>query len=155
MGVFMKSRAFGFVVVFFSYLIAAAVGIVIFHYTASPLWLRVLVADLGATGVIYLFSMIVHNASLYDPYWSEQPVLILFLLASYLHVWDMGSILLLAAILFWGVRLTANCIFQFPVHQVLKNIIKTPFTPELDVYKRQQGVFSLSFQHRFYLHQQP
>ena len=35
-------------------------------------------------------------------------------------------------------------IFQFPVHQVLKNIIKTPFTPELHnpgTMKRHQSLF--------------
>ena len=66
-------------------------------------------ADLAATVLIFLFSMIANNSSIYDPYWSVAPVPI----ALYWTIHTGGAltlrgILVVALILCWSVRLTFN-----------------------------------------------
>lgn len=63
------------------YILAAAVGIVVFwrlpcHWIGS-----LLIADVAATVVTFIFSLLFHNASVYDPYWSVQPIVIVAALA--------------------------------------------------------------------------
>ena len=74
------------------------------------------VADLAATGVVFAFSAVLDNSSLYDPYWSVAPIPIALYWAS-----GPGSalasrgrqILLLALLCAWGVRLTANWVVRW------------------------------------------
>lgn len=108
-----RSRTAGFVVVAISYLAALAAGWAIFNNLSGALWLKVLAADIGATIAIYLLSLIFQNASLYDPYWSVQPMVILVALAAINHSWGLNVILLLIVICFWGIRLTANWAYTF------------------------------------------
>ena len=66
-------------------------------------------ADLAATVLIFLFSMIADNSSIYDPYWSVAPVPI----ALYWIIHAGGAltargILVVALILCWSFRLTFN-----------------------------------------------
>lgn len=62
--------------------------------------------------VTFAFSVLFDNASVYDPYWSVQPVVILaaFAIGKKLTV---VRIFLLAAVIFWGVRLTVNWAYTF------------------------------------------
>jgi steroid 5-alpha reductase family enzyme len=64
-------------------------------------------ADLVATLVVFVASLVVRNASLYDPYWSVAPAVIVVV-----WVWHQKSDLRQAAVvllmLVWAVRLTAN-----------------------------------------------
>ena len=73
-----------------------------------------LIADLAATLFIWVLSLIFKNASVYDPYWSLQPVVILGLLLISRRLTDPGSLLLYFVILFWGLRLTGNWAVTFP-----------------------------------------
>jgi steroid 5-alpha reductase family enzyme len=100
------SRWRGFAVVTGTYLVAAGVaGLVAGGRPAlgATFW-----ADLVATGVVFAASMAVFNASLYDPYWSVAPAVIV-------AAWVAGSdpaggrgIVVLVLVLIWAVRLTAN-----------------------------------------------
>ncbi len=67
---------------------------------------RVLMADLTATGVVFIASAAFQNSSLYDPYWSLAPPLI----GGFLLVNQLEPRLLLAVALtsLWGGRLTLN-----------------------------------------------
>lgn len=107
-----KSRPLSFAAVTVVYIIATAVGI--FTYRALPFafWINLLIADVAATLVTFLFSLIFGNASVYDPYWSVQPPVILAALAIGGGINALG-ILLLAAVSLWGVRLTANWAYTF------------------------------------------
>lgn len=69
------------------------------------------IADVVATFIIYFFSVWKKNSSFYDPYWSIiPPFLALFWIQkNNIHL-GLESILLLSAILFWSIRLTANWI---------------------------------------------
>ena len=107
-----QSRAASFFAVALVYVLAAAVGILIYNALSLPLWLSLLVADVAATVVTFLFSVLFGNASVYDPYWSVQPPVILIAFAVGRELTALG-VLLLIAVCFWAVRLTANWAYTF------------------------------------------
>ena len=77
-----------------------------------PFYWRLLVADVIATIITFVFSVIFKNASVYDPYWSVQPPVILVAFAVGKQITPL-RILLLVAVLFWAIRLTANWAYTF------------------------------------------
>lgn len=89
------------------YLFAAAGGIALYLALPFALWLRLLLADVAATVFVFLFSLLFQNASVYDPYWSVQPPVILLALAVTRPV-SSANLLLVTAALLWGLRLTWN-----------------------------------------------
>ncbi len=107
-----QNRTASFAVVTLVYLIAAAVGIAVYRSLTLEWWLSLLVADVTATVVTFLFSLLFHNASVYDPYWSVQPPVILVSFAIGRELTAFG-ILLLVAVFFWAIRLTANWAYTF------------------------------------------
>lgn len=105
----MRSRKSSFIVILMIYVLAIMVGVYVF--TRTPNWMfiyRFLLADVAATLIIYLFSLFLKNASLYDPYWSVIPPVLLGLAAWYYQSWSIDVIFMLLAILVWGIRLTYN-----------------------------------------------
>lgn len=92
-----------------SYLAALGVGVAVGALTPGDgLW-KACVADLAATLTIFVFSFAFQNSSFYDPYWSVVPPVIA-------AAWILGQpdgdrtrqLLLIAALTFWGARLTGN-----------------------------------------------
>ena len=65
-----------------------------------------------STIVTFIFSLIFKNASVYDPYWSVQPIVIIYLIALGKQM-TIGKILVLLAISYWGIRLTLNWGYTF------------------------------------------
>ena len=86
--------------------VAVAVGKQLTHL--HPL-IMIFYADVAATVVVFIFSMILNNSSVYDPYWSVKPP---FIAAVYLFMAgpEAGIRLWLAFILLflYGLRLTHN-----------------------------------------------
>jgi len=81
-------------------------AISIFH----PL-LIVLTLDILATLVIFLFSVVFNNSSLYDPYWSLVPPLIMLFWvfnAQTFEALTLMQIIILSTVIFWSLRLTIN-----------------------------------------------
>ena len=77
---------------------------------ASPL-LVVAVADLAGTAAIFAWSVALRNSSMYDAYWSVAPPLIAVwyvLLPGDVDSSTVRSVLVVAGVWFWAVRLTAN-----------------------------------------------
>lgn len=107
-----QSRAASFCVLFLIYAAASAVGIFVFRLLPFDFWLSLLIADVAATVFTFLFSLIFGNASVYDPYWSVQPPVILTAFAVGRSLTPFG-VLLLVAVFFWGIRLTANWAYTF------------------------------------------
>ncbi|CCV64172.1 conserved hypothetical protein [Alteracholeplasma palmae J233] len=70
--------------------------------------LKVLIANVFGTFCIWLSSVFIKNASLYDPYWSVVPPLIILLLMIEFSNFSLLMILYLAGITFWSIRLTLN-----------------------------------------------
>ncbi len=107
-----ESRALSFVVVAIVYIIATVVGVVTFKALSFEWWLSLLIADSVATVVTFVFSLVFGNASVYDPYWSVQPPVILTAFAMGRTLTSFG-VMLLIAVTFWAVRLTANWAYTF------------------------------------------
>jgi steroid 5-alpha reductase family enzyme len=98
-----------YLVCFFSYF-SALVIIFLFWMIGSqlPILIFVLLADLIGTFLIFIYSTILKNASLYDPYWSVIPSII-----TIFYVFNSGSISLRSMtvttlIIIWSIRLTYN-----------------------------------------------
>jgi steroid 5-alpha reductase family enzyme len=101
-------RTTSFLIILLSYVIALVVGLIVYHSAGHSLWWNLLFADLSATLVIWVCSLVLDNASVYDPYWSVQPMVILPLLTLQMRTFNLSTIILCAVVLFWGYRLTAN-----------------------------------------------
>ena len=112
MDILKKSRGASFIVVTIVYIIAAVVGIVTYRALAFDWWISLLIADIVATVATFVFSLIFRNASVYDPYWSVQPPVILIAFALGKDLTAFG-ILLLVVVSFWAIRLTANWAYTF------------------------------------------
>ena len=107
-----QSRAASFATVTAVYFFATALGIIIYRALDLPWWLSLLIADVCATVITFAFSVIFGNASVYDPYWSVQPPVILAAIATGKAITPLG-ILLLVTVSLWGIRLTANWAYTF------------------------------------------
>ena len=101
-----------FLIITFIYIVAAAAGIVLFHFLSGQFWLRLLIADVVSTVIVFIFSCVFDNASVYDPYWSVQPIVIILALA-FTNELNPVRILLIFVICLWGIRLTANWAVNF------------------------------------------
>ena len=61
-----------------------------------------------ATLLLYIVSVIYKDVSVYDPYWSvAPPVMMLAVMLKY-RLWNVNAVILLGLILIWAIRLTAN-----------------------------------------------
>lgn len=108
----LENRVFSFVVVFLVYAIAIVEGVFLYQRLQMPFWLALLVCDVVCTVVVFIFSLAFENASVYDPYWSVQPIVIV-LLFLFIREVDIFGIILISAICFWGIRLTSNWAYTF------------------------------------------
>lgn len=107
-----QNRVLSFMIVALVYAIANAVGIIVYQALTFEWWLSLLIADVAATVATFLFSVLFGNASVYDPYWSVQPIVILIAYAIGVRM-TLIRILLLVCVGFWGLRLTANWAYTF------------------------------------------
>jgi len=103
------------------YLIAAAVGIFVGIVTfraasgnpvVSASVTAAAMGDIAATVVVFIFSVIFNNSSVYDPYWSVAPP---FIAAYWIIIGiqsgssiGLGGLLIVGALLVWALRLTHN-----------------------------------------------
>jgi steroid 5-alpha reductase family enzyme len=106
------SRTTSFLIVIAAYILCLSAGygsLMIGRHYLSPLW-NMLVADIAATLVIWCLSIILRNASMYDAYWSVIPIAIVYYWIKEYSTegWHYKNILLMAAVSYWGIRLTYN-----------------------------------------------
>jgi steroid 5-alpha reductase family enzyme len=106
------TRGRGFAWVLGAYLLAlvAALATALALSGRDPI-LVALAADVVATAVVFAFSLVLDNSSMYDPYWSAAPIPIVL-------YWAMSpggsaaqplrQFLVVFLVTAWGVRLTAN-----------------------------------------------
>ena len=71
-------------------------------------WLLILAWHIFATLIIFIFSNIHKNSSIYDPFWHVAPIPIVFYTADQSTLPAMELYLVLSAFLFWSLRLTYN-----------------------------------------------
>ena len=107
-----ESRILSFIAISVIYIICALVGLGQYGYLPFSTPINLLIADTVATIVCFIFSLIFKNSSVYDPYWSVAPIVILigFAIANGLNT--LGIVLLIA-ICYWGLRLTVNWAYTF------------------------------------------
>ena len=106
------NRPAGFLIIIGIYIAASAVGILLYRVLSFSFWLDLLIADVAATVVTFAGSLLLKNASVYDPYWSVQPMVILLYAAGTKGL-DPLRWLLLICVCLWGIRLTANWAYTF------------------------------------------
>jgi steroid 5-alpha reductase family enzyme len=108
-------RAFLLVLVAYVAAGLVAVGTGVLLRSQSPI-IVVGAADLAATIVIFLFSVIARNSSMYDPYWSVAPVpiaLFWLLQPSSNGFGNPRHVLIFVLVCLWALRLTANWASQW------------------------------------------
>ena len=52
-------------------------------FPESDLWIRIAIGDIVATFIIFISSFLLKNSSMYDPYWSVAPIIILIYVLFY------------------------------------------------------------------------
>ena len=75
------------------------------------IWIRILIAHVTATVVIYVGSLVHDNSSLYDPFWSVAPIPItvyLFFMSGQSNIALLNKLFITFPIFIWSVRLTRN-----------------------------------------------
>lgn len=105
------TRNQSFLICVIAYCLAILSGVIVVIVTAGMSNLvRIGLADLAATVVIFIFSLLFRNSSLYDPYWSVIPIAIAFfwIAEGGPEANGIRQILVFSLVLIWGVRLTFN-----------------------------------------------
>jgi len=70
---------------------------------------NVLIADVIATVVVFIFSIVFNNSSVYDPYWSvAPPFIVVYLMTLFPEGNSLRQWIVLVLVLFWSLRLTVN-----------------------------------------------
>ncbi len=107
-----QNRLLSFIVLGIIYAAATVIGVMTYNLTSGEWWLRLLIADTVSTIFTFIGSLIFKNASVYDPYWSVQPIVILgaFIIGRKI---TLVKILTVTAVFYWGIRLTANWAYTF------------------------------------------
>ena len=108
-----QSRKLSFLFTIIVYALALAVALFVYRRVSGGVLFRVFAADVAATVFVYAVSLPLGNASVYDPYWSVAPVVILPLCMADFGVWNAGTIVLLVCVSYWGIRLTGNWAYTF------------------------------------------
>lgn len=107
-----ESKTLSILLIASIYIMAAALGLGVYMLMPFPFWAKLLIADAVCTVFVFIFSMIFKNASVYDPYWSVQPIVIVVFFACG-HMITLPSLLILISIIYWGIRLTGNWAYTF------------------------------------------
>ncbi len=97
-----------------SYLLAIWLGVLVCLFTKDQLiiW-RFLLANMASTFFIFLMSSLLENASVYDPYWSVQPLVLGIGMMIISKAYNIGTYLLLGCVALWGIRLTVHWVKTF------------------------------------------
>ena len=77
--------------------------------------LNIFIADAIATVVVFVFSIVFNNSSVYDPYWSvAPPFIVVYLMNLFPDGNELRQIIILLLVLFWSIRLTLNWLRGWP-----------------------------------------
>jgi steroid 5-alpha reductase family enzyme len=136
-----KSRASSFLFILAIYAFAFFIGLLVFYLFNNMLGstnFHVLVsfflADFAATLIVWSFGLLFANSSVYDPYWSVAPVVILvFWMMPRGISFTITDILFLVAVVVWAVRLTLNWAIRWKGldHQDWRYVMLKEKTPHL------------------------
>lgn len=107
-----QSKSLSLLFILIIYIIATIGGYFTYIFIPFEFYLKLLIADIVGTIIIFIFSLIMKNASCYDAYWSVLPIVVVVF---YLFTKELNPVRILVsiAVLGWGVRLTLNWIYTF------------------------------------------
>ena len=110
----MKQKVKDLLYILFIYLIAFFAAMLTLKFAPIPdvLW-KTAAADVVATIVIFIFSMIKNNSSVYDPYWSTAPAVIVLYWLFDSPQTDFVFKIIWVLVVIWGSRLTWNWILRW------------------------------------------
>lgn len=109
------SRTLSLLTILIIYALAFLIGFYSSIFIKDNDLLRFFFIDVVSTIVVFIFSLIFKNTSVYDPYWSVTPIFIgLYFFIQYKSYTDVSNIILFVILCIWGIRLTVNWIFTFP-----------------------------------------
>ena len=95
-----------------TYICALGLGIIPFIFI-NNLFAATAALTSVATVVIFIVSVLFADVSIYDPYWSvAPPIMILAVMIKY-DYWTVNSIILFVLICIWAIRLTANWLYTY------------------------------------------
>jgi steroid 5-alpha reductase family enzyme len=103
-----KSKKGSLTLVFIYYVISFYLAYIFTKTIDLNGWLLIFLWHITATLIIFLFSKIHNNSSIYDPFWHVAPIPIVFYIASQSSLSNLEQSLVLSAFLFWALRLTYN-----------------------------------------------
>ena len=103
-----KTKKGSLTLVFFYYLISFYLAYLFTKSFNLDGWLLILAWHITATLIIFLFSNIHKNSSIYDPFWHLAPIPIVFYIAHQSSLPGLEQNLVISAFLFWALRLTYN-----------------------------------------------
>tara|TARA_X000001036_G_C20631572_1_gene787402 strand:+ start:639 stop:1493 length:855 start_codon:yes stop_codon:yes gene_type:complete len=101
-------------IVLFAYSLCFITFIFVLKKINYGIFYDILIVDVIATVIIYFFSFYFKNSSIYDPYWSVIPPIILFYFIYIVNEINFQAYLLLFSVFFWGLRLTFNWMRSWP-----------------------------------------
>jgi len=110
-----KNRTASLLIVLAIYILAIFSGLLVIRLTPDmhPL-VSMFLADVAATIIVWGFGVFFGNSSVYDPYWSIAPLVILpYWIMIKADSISAVEILFLAAVFIWGIRLTLNWIIRW------------------------------------------
>ncbi|MBQ4510266.1 MAG: DUF1295 domain-containing protein [Clostridia bacterium] len=107
-----NSRVKSFIMVSLVYLVATCGGIIIYDMLTFNTLINLLIADVFATLTVFLYSIVFGNTSVYDPYWSVAPIVIVCYEALSCG-FNFVSALIFIAVILWGLRFTLNWAYTF------------------------------------------
>ena len=99
-------------IVFLIYAVAYGAGYAACFMLENTI-LKFFVFDVAATLVTFVFSLILHNSSVYDAYWSLTPMLMSIWLFIEMRAFSVWQIIFLVVFNIWSLRLTINWIIVF------------------------------------------
>jgi steroid 5-alpha reductase family enzyme len=108
------NKTYSLLVILAMYLIAGGIGFLTYWglgkaFVIQDVLLQMLLADIAATIVIWLFSLLAKNSSVYDAYWSVAPLpMALGFIIARGTVWNAVDFIVLITLAIWAVRLTSN-----------------------------------------------
>jgi steroid 5-alpha reductase family enzyme len=103
------NKTTGTLIVIALYILATYTGYyVLQNYATGNALIDLLQADIAATVVIFVGSIVVRNASMYDAYWSVAPILFLVYWLELADEVSARAMIVSGLVFIWGARLTYN-----------------------------------------------
>ena len=110
-----KKKFYGLLILLVTYVLAFFVGLLCFKLLEDKMHIiyNLLICDCIATVFVWIVGIFLQSASVYDPYWSVQTVVIYLCLQIYYNNFNFGNVLFFNILMLWAVRLTYNFIHGF------------------------------------------